>query len=128
MGHELMITCIPYAQMTAERISQLHDLVDDLDARQLEFDGGFLNAEEHGTIAEMRRAVHEAVDIVADAEERWRNVDYLEFPELPYTIMAAGGYSHGDLPSDEFEAFCIINSCDSIREQVTAWAKEDKAV
>ncbi|TWU22556.1 hypothetical protein [Novipirellula artificiosorum] len=126
MGLELAIACIPQARMNADRIQRLHDLVDNLDDGELEFEEVCLQWEDY-TTDEVRSSLHKKVDLIAVAEDHRRDVNQLSFPELPFTILAAGGYTSSGPPSDLYEAFCIIEDCEPIRKQLACWAQEDKS-
>ena len=124
MGLELAIAGIPHARMTSDRIQRLHDLVDDLDDGELKFEEVCLHWEDY-TTEEVRSSLHKKVDLIAVAEDHSRDVNHLSFPELPFTILAAGGYTSSGRPSDLYEAFCIIEDCEPIRKQLACWAQYD---
>lgn len=124
MGLELAIAGIPHARMTSDRIQRLHDLVDDLDDGELKFEEVCLHWEDY-TTEEVRSSLHKKVDLIAVAEDHSRDVNHLSFPELPFTILAAGGYTSSGPPSDLYEAFCIIEDCEPIRKQLACWAQYD---
>ena len=125
MGCELAIACIPLAEMNPDRIQRLHVIVDELDEEVMEEVTCCMDSEEH-CADDVRRFLHEQVNLIAFSENRWRDVSHIRLPELPYRVLAAGGYTWGDSPSDLYEAFWVINDCEPIRKQLANWACQDK--
>ena len=127
MGCELAIACIPCAKMTPNRIQTLHALVDGLDDEELEFDNVSMHSDDHNN-EELRSILHEKVELIAVAEDHWRDVNHIWFPDFPYTLLATGGYTFGESPSHLYEAFCIVEECETLLKQLADWAREDADV
>ena len=125
MGRELAIAWIPCANMTSTRIQTLHQIVDDLVIGELAFDEHYLYLLDEGE-AECRTTLHKHVDIVAVAEDHWRDVNHIWCEEFPYTLLATAGDSwHGEPPSELFDVFQIIEGCEPLRKQLEEWARAD---
>ncbi|GAA4444282.1 hypothetical protein [Novipirellula rosea] len=124
MGIELAVACVPYAQLNDLRVQALHDRIDRLTDEDLEFDNDTLVSEDHDRV-ELVRILHDQIDLIRSAEEYWRHVNHVRLPELSYEVLVAGGYTHGEPPSDLYRAFRIAGDCEPLWALLIEWAKED---
>lgn len=123
MGREIAIACIPCACMSEIRIQELHRIVDCTPVCELESDSAHLP--DANDEAELRSVLHSYIDLVAESEDRWRDVNHICYPDFPYTLLATGGDSWGEPPSETYVAFEVVDDCDPLRRQLEVWARDD---
>ena len=119
MAIELALAYIPCAKMTEERIKILHESLDGITDDELQFDTEFDTREE---IVEL---LHYQIEVLRDAEDYWRHVNHIILPNLPYVLLAAGGYTFDESPSELYETFLRIESCQPLLTKLVDWAVED---
>ena len=121
MGIELAIAYVPSAKLTEERMIELHQIIDLTPLNQLDSD-----ALSWTCSVDIRKSLHEHIEILRCAEDHWREVFPLNLPDYPYVVLITGGPSYGEPPTDLYPTFSVIQETPSLWIQLAKWARQDR--
>jgi hypothetical protein len=122
MGDDFSFATLPACHLTEGRLAALRLL-----ANTATLENAAPSCE-YGEVEEWRRALLEAIDCLANADDwevyRWDVTDDPRNP-LRFPVWITGGLSCYDPPTAAWEHFRNLEDCPAIMDLLLKWGKED---
>jgi hypothetical protein len=123
MGLSMMFAIAPMCEMTDERKNAVKAIIKTLVAEDFEDCAAFLY---DANVDEKREQLFEyVVEVCGNYEQPAKDVGWLRIDPVNYLLGITGAPSHGDSPTDSYDAFNAVSCIEQVFDQLTTWAIED---
>lgn len=123
MGLQMVFAVAPLCKLTPERKERMQALINTLDIEEFEEDSFPFYAQ---TLTDARETLMKyVVEVCRNYDAAARDVGYLRLDTMNYLLGITGAPSHGDPPTDSYDAFNAVECIEQVFDQLEEWAIED---
>lgn len=119
----MMFAIAPMCELTDERKNDVKAIIKTLVAEDFEDCAAFRCTDD---IDEKREQLFEyVVEVCGNYAQPAKDVGWLRIDPMNYLLGITGAPSHGDSPTDSYDAFNSVSCIEQVFDQLTTWAIED---